>query len=364
MPLAAPTATSTAVMARAPMSHRDKLRMKSSFRSVTRRASVVGLAGGSRAARRGLQAACNRLEGAFIAGAKVLCYDHGKRRHRVPCPRAARGCDRWRAARTRRGQAAGGAGRPPASGRRGRAARTADRRGLGYGSTSVCRSYARVVRVEAAAASERARADRLSRRGPGYAIDLHGARLDALAFVELHESAALASALEEHANVLELALSALALWRGPALADVALASAGRAEAERFEELRLRTYEMRFDAELALGHQRAGHRGTAGVRRAESVSRAIRRAVHARAVRGGAARGGARGAYEQTRRRLTTISASSRALTCSSSPARSSGRIRPLRRPTPPSPRPLHKCVSGQGTQDTASPGRPRRQPEW
>ena len=93
----------------------------------------------------------------------------------------------------------------------------------------------------------------LSRRGPGYAIDLHGAQLDALAFVELQESAALASALDEHASVLECASSALAMWRGPALADVALASAGRAEAERFEELRLRTYEMRFDAELALGH---------------------------------------------------------------------------------------------------------------
>lgn len=92
-----------------------------------------------------------------------------------------------------------------------------------------------------------------ARRGVGYAIDLHGAPLDALAFAELHESAALASALDEPVNVLELTSAALALWRGPALADVALASAGRAEAERFEELRLHTYELRFDAELALGH---------------------------------------------------------------------------------------------------------------
>ena len=94
----------------------------------------------------------------------------------------------------------------------------------------------------------------LSRRGAGYAIDLHGAQLDALAFVELQESAALASAMDEPANVLEWASAALAMWRGPALADVALASAGRAEAERLEELRLRTYELRFDAELALGYQ--------------------------------------------------------------------------------------------------------------
>ena len=97
----------------------------------------------------------------------------------------------------------------------------------------------------------------ISRRGAGYAIDLHGAELDALAFAGLLESAALAAAMDEHASALELTVAALALWRGPALADVALASAGRAEAERLEELRLRTYEVRFDAELALGlHEQA------------------------------------------------------------------------------------------------------------
>ena len=74
----------------------------------------------------------------------------------------------------------------------------------------------------------------IARRGAGYAIDLQGAELDSLAFVGLHESAALATALDEQANALELASAALAIWRGPALADVALASAGRAEAERLE----------------------------------------------------------------------------------------------------------------------------------
>ncbi len=93
----------------------------------------------------------------------------------------------------------------------------------------------------------------ISRRGLGYSIDLHGAPLDALSFAELQENATLASAFDEPANVLELTSAALAMWRGPALADIALASAGRAEAERLEELRLRTYELRFDAELALGH---------------------------------------------------------------------------------------------------------------
>jgi DNA-binding SARP family transcriptional activator/basic membrane lipoprotein Med (substrate-binding protein (PBP1-ABC) superfamily) len=93
----------------------------------------------------------------------------------------------------------------------------------------------------------------LVRRGAGYVIELGDATVDARGFVELQERAALAAAIDAHADVVELAGAALAMWRGPALADVALASAGRAEAERLEELRLRTYELRFDAELALGH---------------------------------------------------------------------------------------------------------------
>jgi DNA-binding SARP family transcriptional activator/basic membrane lipoprotein Med (substrate-binding protein (PBP1-ABC) superfamily) len=94
------------------------------------------------------------------------------------------------------------------------------------------------------------------RRGAGYALELCGATLDADRFLELHDEASHAAAEGDAAHAVELAASALAVWRGPALADVALASAGRAEAERLEELRLRTYEVRFDAELELGrHER-------------------------------------------------------------------------------------------------------------
>ena len=95
---------------------------------------------------------------------------------------------------------------------------------------------------------------RLVRRGAGYALELGTATLDALGFVELQERASLTAAMDEHAEVIEVTAAALAMWRGPALADVALASSGRAEADRLEELRLRTYELRFDAELALGRQ--------------------------------------------------------------------------------------------------------------
>jgi DNA-binding SARP family transcriptional activator/basic membrane lipoprotein Med (substrate-binding protein (PBP1-ABC) superfamily) len=97
----------------------------------------------------------------------------------------------------------------------------------------------------------------LVRRGAGYALEIGDATLDARGFVELQERAGLAAAMDEHHDVVDLTAAALAMWRGPALADVALASAGRAEADRLEELRLRTYELRFDAELALAqHERA------------------------------------------------------------------------------------------------------------
>ena len=92
----------------------------------------------------------------------------------------------------------------------------------------------------------------LVRRGAGYSLELHGATLDSRTFVALYESATLAAAAGEPESVVQHASAALAVWRGPALADVALASAGRAEAERLEELRLRTYELRFEADLALG----------------------------------------------------------------------------------------------------------------
>jgi DNA-binding SARP family transcriptional activator len=97
----------------------------------------------------------------------------------------------------------------------------------------------------------------LVRKGAGYALELGDATLDSRGFCELQERAALAAAMDDHADVVALTTAALEMWRGPALADVALASAGRAEAERLEEIRLRTFELRFDSELALGqHERA------------------------------------------------------------------------------------------------------------
>ena len=56
----------------------------------------------------------------------------------------------------------------------------------------------------------------------------------------------------DHPRAASIAKEALGLWHGPVLADVTLHLESRAEAERLDELRLRAFEIRVDADLALG----------------------------------------------------------------------------------------------------------------
>ena len=93
---------------------------------------------------------------------------------------------------------------------------------------------------------------RLLRRGTGYVLVLGEARLDAQTFAQLCEEASHAAAEGDDERASELATEALALWRGPPLADVRLGTWGSIEAERLEELRLLVFEQRADAELRLG----------------------------------------------------------------------------------------------------------------
>jgi len=88
-------------------------------------------------------------------------------------------------------------------------------------------------------------------RAPGYTIELAGAELDLHRFERLLDSgrSALGSGLaEEAADDLR---TALALWRGPALAEFSEPFA-RTEEARLEELRLVCLEERIEADLALG----------------------------------------------------------------------------------------------------------------
>ena len=86
----------------------------------------------------------------------------------------------------------------------------------------------------------------------GYTLRVPAGALDAERFGELVEAAEAALAAGHGARAGELVRSALALWRGPALADFAFAPFARAEIARLEEQRMTALELRIDADLATG----------------------------------------------------------------------------------------------------------------
>jgi DNA-binding SARP family transcriptional activator len=94
--------------------------------------------------------------------------------------------------------------------------------------------------------------ERLVTRAPGYALRLEPGELDLHAFEELALEGRDALASGDAATAADRLRQALALWRGPALADVVKAEFGRIEAARLEELRLAALEERLQADLALG----------------------------------------------------------------------------------------------------------------
>ena len=94
-------------------------------------------------------------------------------------------------------------------------------------------------------------------RPTGYALDLGGASLDSESFERLVDEAG--GALEQGNSALAVSLAdqALALWRGPAYADVMYEEFARGEAARLEDLRLVARETRLDAQLRMGrHEEA------------------------------------------------------------------------------------------------------------
>src|SRR5262249_51028236 len=95
-------------------------------------------------------------------------------------------------------------------------------------------------------------ADRIERRAPGYAIQLAPGELDLERFERLLEQGRVASAEEDAAGARDALRAALALWRGPALADLLYEPFASGEAERLEGRRLLAIEERIDADLALG----------------------------------------------------------------------------------------------------------------
>lgn len=94
--------------------------------------------------------------------------------------------------------------------------------------------------------------DELETKPPGYVLRVEREELDLERFSRLVEEAGAA----EPGVAAETLREALALWRGPPLADFAYASFAQASIARIEELRLAALELRIDADLALGRHAA------------------------------------------------------------------------------------------------------------
>ena len=87
---------------------------------------------------------------------------------------------------------------------------------------------------------------------PGYALEVGSERVDARRFETLLARGRENLELGRPADAEELLGEALALWRGPALADFAYASFAQNEIARLEELHLVAQEEHAEARLALG----------------------------------------------------------------------------------------------------------------
>jgi DNA-binding SARP family transcriptional activator len=90
----------------------------------------------------------------------------------------------------------------------------------------------------------------------GYRLAVEPERFDLARFEQLVELAREATTAGEVIVASERYAEALALWRGPALADLTLKSVATAEAARLEELRLIALEGRVQADLAMGRSAA------------------------------------------------------------------------------------------------------------
>ncbi len=88
----------------------------------------------------------------------------------------------------------------------------------------------------------------LATRAPGYVLSVEPEELDLARFELLAAEARHADQETAAAKLRE----ALALWRGPALADLAYEAFAQVEIARLEEMRLTVLEQRIDADLALG----------------------------------------------------------------------------------------------------------------
>ena len=92
----------------------------------------------------------------------------------------------------------------------------------------------------------------------GYTLELDPEQLDADRFERLLADGRSELAAHRPEQALAALEQALALWRGPALADLAYEAFAQAEIARLEDLRVAAMEQLIEAKLALGrHARGG-----------------------------------------------------------------------------------------------------------
>ena len=110
---------------------------------------------------------------------------------------------------------------------------------------------AAALRVNVSRLRKALQQDVLTTRAPGYIIRVEPDELDLHRFERLVDEGRSLLARGLVADASERLRDALALWRGPALADFAYESFAQAAIIRLEEIRLAALELRIDADLAL-----------------------------------------------------------------------------------------------------------------
>jgi DNA-binding SARP family transcriptional activator len=97
--------------------------------------------------------------------------------------------------------------------------------------------------------------ERLRTKPHGYVIDISGDELDLSRFGCLVEQGRQRLDVDDHEQGSRMLSEALAMWRGPVLADVVRGDILRTEVTRLEEWRLQALEARIDADLTIGRHR-------------------------------------------------------------------------------------------------------------
>ena len=187
--------------------------------------------------------------------------------------------------------------------------------------------------------TQRAPGELLATMPPGYLLRIAPDELDADRFERLVGEGRDAAAARDPAAAAARLRQALALWRGPALADFAYDPFAQAEIARLEELRLDAIEDRIEAELAVGRAADLVGELESADRRKSSPRALARAADARALPRRPPGRRARGLQPRRAGRSTKSSASRRAHRCNACRRRSSARSRRSRSRSRPERRP-------------------------